>query len=242
MRKATGGGGGASFASTILALSPWGFWKLDETGTLTTATDYSGNARHGTYSGTGTTDGATAPFGATASGITLDGNGRIDLPDWTLGTNQKFTIVDCIGAIPSSPGYMHLLSADDNGGGNRRYQWRINTSRQLEFVPWAGASAGVAFPSAVALSDTGPNMVAIVVDPTLSDGAGKFKFYVNGSLEYTSSANGYADPGLGKPAIGSRSSQLQAEGFVGVRGPSALFTDALSAGDIAAIWAARNTP
>lgn len=37
--------------ATILSLSPQGYWKLDET-SGTTATDSSGNARHGTYTGT----------------------------------------------------------------------------------------------------------------------------------------------------------------------------------------------
>lgn len=38
-----------SYSSEVLADSPWGYWKLDESTGATTATDSSGNARHGTY-------------------------------------------------------------------------------------------------------------------------------------------------------------------------------------------------
>ena len=43
------------FASEVIALSPTGYWKLDDA-SGTTATDYSGNDRHGTYQGSPTLD------------------------------------------------------------------------------------------------------------------------------------------------------------------------------------------
>lgn len=233
----------AGFASAVLARSPWGFWLLNETGTLTTATDSSGNARHGTYAGTGTTGGATAPFGATSTAITLDGNGRVNLPDWTLGTNQTLTLLACIlGISTTSPTQMQFISADDNVGSRRRWQWRTTIGPNQEFLPWAGSSSGTVRQAPTPYSAAASNMVALVIDPALSDAAGKFKFYINGTLSHSGTQNGWAAAGLSKPAIGSRSNQLQAEGFIGTMGPCALFTTALTAIDISAIWAARNTP
>lgn len=75
-----------ALASAILALSPLGYWKLDETGG-TTATDSSGNGRSGTYSGTYTL--------ANRDGLVTLGGGNISLGDldvWSVNQASGLSV------------------------------------------------------------------------------------------------------------------------------------------------------
>lgn len=66
---AAAGGGAASYWTAVLADSPWGAWKTNET-SGTTLADSSGNARDLTITGTGTaTLAQTGPDGTTADAI-----------------------------------------------------------------------------------------------------------------------------------------------------------------------------
>lgn len=71
--------------NAILALSPLGYWPLTET-SGTTAIDYSGNSRDGTYSGTYTLNNET---GADGQPVPRFNNGRVTIADnnvWSLDT------------------------------------------------------------------------------------------------------------------------------------------------------------
>jgi hypothetical protein len=60
--------GAAAYATAVLADSPWGFWKCDES-SGTTLADSSGNSRPMTISGSGQTLAQTGPDGSAADAI-----------------------------------------------------------------------------------------------------------------------------------------------------------------------------
>jgi hypothetical protein len=71
-----------SYEATILADSPGGYWRLNDSGS--TATDSSGNAQHGTYrSPTGTTHDASSPI----TNTTVAGSYR-----WAIGDATWLTV------------------------------------------------------------------------------------------------------------------------------------------------------
>lgn len=91
--------GTQALAAAILAASPLGYWKLDET-TGTTISDSSGNGRNGTISGTYTLAGQAGP--GSAVGISF-GGGVIDIADddaWSLNTTPGLTVFALV--YPSS--------------------------------------------------------------------------------------------------------------------------------------------
>ena len=107
---------GGGLAAAILALSPVGYWKLNET-SGTTATDYSGNARNGTYSG-------SYALGGRNGFVELSG-GYIEIADndaFTAGgSTNGFSIFGL--AYPYSPsGARRFIAAKGAGG---QYEWAV---------------------------------------------------------------------------------------------------------------------
>ena len=100
----TSAGTVGALETAILALSPIGYWKLDETGG-TTAADSSGNGRNGTYGGTYTLanrDGfATFADGSVnihnkANAVAVE---SLDTEYTKFGTKKKIKVRDPIVAI-----------------------------------------------------------------------------------------------------------------------------------------------
>jgi hypothetical protein len=99
----------SAYTSAVLADSPIGYWRLNET-SGTTAVDYSSNANNGTYSGTYAL-GATSPITGDPSSKALDltgtqetVNGYVTIPDSTpLNiTGTAFTVECWIKSISPS--------------------------------------------------------------------------------------------------------------------------------------------
>lgn len=232
-------GASNSFASAVLALGPWGYWKLDEPGSPTIALDSSGNVRNGSYVGTGTTFGAAGLFTGSSASITLNGSGRVNLP--TLGAVNGVKLTLMCSVKTTATGMRQLISADDNVGANRVWQWRINANR-LEFVIFlGGTTVGSIGP---VINDGASHMAWLVFDPTLANIDGKIKVYVDGNLEYSSTTNlVISSTTTTKPAYGSRSSELQADAMIGSGDELAIWLGtALSGAQISGLWAARNNP
>lgn len=234
-----GGSGGTGFSDAVLALSPWGYWKLDETGSPTVAVDSSGNGRDGTYAGTGTTFGAGGLFTGSVRSITLNGGGRVNFPTMGAVDGQKLSLLCCF-KTSAAGGIQQLMSADDNEGGNRVWQWRIN-GEKIELVFFAVGHVVSNIGDVV--TDGSPHMAVLVLDPTLADVDGKTKVYVDGALKYSSTTTiTITSTATTRPCYGSRSSELQAESMVGSGDECAAWIGtALSATDVADLWAARNT-
>lgn len=225
-----------TFEEMMLALLPWGYWKLDEA-SVGAAADSSGNGRAGTYAGTGTTFGEASLFGGSRKAVKLDGNGRINLPSFGSLNGQKMTCLVCFKT--TGTGFQHLMSGDDNNGNRRVWQWRLNGGR-MELVLWSTASVVSSIGDVV--NDGNPHMAVLVLDPSLPAGQGKVKVYCDGVLKYASTTDtGITSSDASRPAIGSRSSELTAESMVGSFDDCAVWLGvALSAKQIAALWAYRN--
>lgn len=231
-----GGGGGTGFSDAVLALLPWGYWKLDDSGSP--AVDSSGNGRDGSYAGSGTTFGAAGLFGGSSASIVLNGSGRVNLP--TLGPVNGVILTLMCSFKTGASGIKHLISADDNFGGNRVWQWRINDTKiQLVFFDGGEVISDIG----PVVNDDNPHMAWLVLDPSVSDAAGKVKVYVDGSLQYSSTTNiQITSTTTTKPCYGSRSSQFQAEAMVGNGDECAIWVGtALTSTEISDLWAARNT-
>lgn len=231
------GGGGTSWDNTVLAHSPWGWWKLDEPTTSGTAADASGNGRDGTYTGAGSSGGSPGLFSGSSSSVVMAGSTYIALPSWTLAANQAFTILAFLDFSSSS--LMQILSGDNTG--SRRFQFRVDVGK-MGFVGFAGTAGIVGHVSATAANDGAPHMGALVVDPSLPDASGIVKMYLDGSVDYASTNNSFAASGVANIAISSRSSVTITERFTGGMDEVVLIESALSAAEIAVLWAARNTP
>lgn len=228
------------FDSVVLARTPWGYWKMDETpitGGSTSASDASGNARDGAYIGSPWST-AGGLFASSTGCPTFNGSTNyVTLPNFTLATNQKFSIVGFIKTNYAAATAKSILSADITG--NRRWQLRIANGKVgfVTIMPSVTTTDSIA-----TLSDNVAHMVAVVFDPTLAAGAGVVKIYVDGVLDNQSSTVITITAGTANPAIGSRSNQASQDNWTGNLDNMAFFDTALTAADITALWASRNQP
>lgn len=128
---ASPGGGGATLADAILALSPVGYWPLTET-TGTTANDLSGNGRNGTYTGAYTLAGA--------GGHAVFSGGYVSLGDqdaWSIPAAglSMFAVV----RTTNSTAKQFILAK------GKPYEWGANLVteagwQKFEAVAWEGDS------------------------------------------------------------------------------------------------------
>lgn len=222
---------------TVAALPAlWAWWKLDEPAGAAWAIDSSGNGRNGEYTAAGTS-GAGLYGGSAASRLTL--GSRIDLQSYTIsGGVFKFSMFAFINH-PAALGIRSILSAD---GGLRAWQWRLNEAGFAEFLTIANP-ADPHFQSGLTnLKDGQPHMVAVVYDTSLALGTGRVKHYVDG-LEDTASysAQSFVMPtGNASPGIGGRNGSDNRELWGGAMDEVVIVNDALSAAQIANLWAVRN--
>ena len=110
----------ASYASTVLADGPVGYWRLGEAVGAATAVDASPNGNNGAYQ-SGVTQGQPGVIVGdpnTAAAFNGTGNARVDLPTATqLGLdNASFTAVAWVNA--AALGGDHAIFGTDSGGTN----------------------------------------------------------------------------------------------------------------------------
>jgi hypothetical protein len=121
---------GSALDAAVLALSPLGYWKLDEP-SGTTAVDSSGNGRDGTYSGTYTLANWTGDNGELYADF---GGGRVSIGDnnvWSANTASGLTILAFI-----RPEAAELASAQ------ARFIVAKGSSGQYEYSMFLGGVAG----------------------------------------------------------------------------------------------------
>lgn len=226
--------GGLSDA--ILARNPWVYYKLDETGTLSTASDSSGNARDGTYAGSGTTD-VSGLFGGSTRAKTFNGSGAVTGPTFTASAGSPFSVMSCFSF--TSTGMMALFSGDNVSSPARMFQFRVS-SGFVQFLLLAPSTVTLQTPSTY--NDGNPHMGVIVYDESLAAGDGRMKIYVDGSevaRSTTAVTNSQTSAPLAAAQLGSGSTLIRLTGSLD---ECAFFDYALTASDVAAIWAARDTP
>jgi len=230
------GGGGGSFSSAVLGLTPWGYWKLDETGTLTTAADSSGNARNGAYIGTGTTDVAGLISGSVRA-KTMNGSGAVTCPTYTTTAGSPFSVLSV--CTFTSTAIMSLLCGDNAGSGDRLFQFRTSAGRIQALVL---NPATVILTSPATHNDGNAQMAVLVYDESLAAADGRLKLYMNGS-EVARSTTAITNSNTSAPlAIGQLGNADTRQRLTGSVDECAFFNYALSAAQISALWAARNTP
>lgn len=238
MMMASGVSAPVTWNDHILALpNLWGWWKLDETaGAAVTATDSSGNGRHGSYTAAGTQ--AAGLFSGSATSQTTIG-GRIDVPDWTLPTTPKFTVGAVIKTTHNTAVEQQIFSGD--GSGARVFQFYKNMTTHAIGVTFINPGV-YALTGATAINNGASRLVIVTYDETLSAAAGRLKIYVDGSQDAASSTNisltGSVTANLG---IGARNGGINTGVWAGAIDEAFFCDDAISAAEVSALWAARNT-
>lgn len=227
----------AGWNSVVASLPAlWAWWRLDETADFgVTASDASGNGRHGTYSASGTQ--TTGLFtGSTAAQATL--GGRVAMPVYTTAATPKFTVGACIRTTAGA-GEQQIIACESTTG-DRIFQFRKHPStHQLEFItitPSVTSTAG-----ATAINDGDPHLVIAVFDQSLDAEDGRVKLYLDGELDGTSTTSITIGAALSRAvAIGSRRADLNQGLWAGAIDECFLCHDAIAAADVSALWESRN--
>lgn len=240
-RQALSVAAGGSFHDALLALSPWGYWKLDENPPSSggVATDSSGNARHGTYSADTFTT-AAGLFGSSPRCPVFVGTNTqaVNLPNF--GHSGKFSLLCFFASTATSLGQ---IFTGDSGGGARTWQCRLDGgvggSSKLDFVGITNAGSAITVISPGGYNDGNPHMVACMYDASLG-ASGAYKLYADGVLVGSSASALTAGTGPVATRLGCRGSGSSDGWFSGNISNAALFTQAITAAQIADLWAKRN--
>lgn len=223
-----------TLSNTFMSFSPWGYYKLDLTGT-SIGTDSSVNARHGTVGGSGVTGDQSPVFPGSTKSVSMATAGNVALPTFTTGAvgTNKFSLVHCFKTTATA--IQHLISAD---GSVRQWQWRMNNGN-IELVTFSPAFADSIVWSAQ-LNDGQAHMVVLVMDDSLTAGQGTAKLYVDG-IYYGKSTNvmKVVPSNTAPPAIGSRANGTLAEMFTGNVDECAIIPFPMTQADVWKLWDAR---
>lgn len=246
MIAANAGGGGSGFDAKVLARAPWGYWKLDESPIAVNgvAVDASGNGRAGTYTSADTVS-VSGIYAGSARAIKLPelaGRHGVKLPSFNPVAGEKLSIISFID-VPSVSftAIKAIVSADENDGSGRRWQWRLRAGK-LEFVTITPTTTVTT--SAGTLVAGTKHMVAVVFDPSLPAASGVVKIYIDGVMDTQSTTAITIGTSRADPAIGNRSANSSGTNDCFIGGTIdnvAIWRSALTAADIAALWAARNS-
>lgn len=245
MLAAAAASGGSDFDAKVLELEPWGYWKLDESPIVAggVAVDASGNGRAGTYRSADTVS-VSGLYAGSSRAIRLPalaGQHGVGLPTFVPVAGEKLSIISFID-VPSADwsSVRAIVSADYNDGSSRRWQWRLRAGK-LEFVTIEPSVSIIT--STATLVAGAQHMVAVVFDQSLPAASGVVKIYIDGVLDVQSTTAITSTANYARPAIGNRTSLSTAlDCFTGGTIDNvALWRSALTAADIAALWAARNS-
>lgn len=223
-----------SYASEVLADSPFGYWHLDET-SGTTATDSSGNGNHGTYTGT-LALGAESLIGGTGASVTL-GGGYVQLGTYnfngTAGSLEAWV-------RPNAYGLQFVVGAESGGSPpSQAFHLRLDSTGGTDGDPVAtvrtsafeGVGAGLVTP----LNCPPLHLVGVFESSQL-------KVYTDGVLRGTLNTAGSSISCSGIPfRIGSNPSWASQE-LYGEIDEVAIYQTALSAARVWAHYAAANPP
>lgn len=165
-----------SFSSTVLALSPLAYWKLDET-SGTTFADSSGNGRTATITGAPIlgrpplVDGHCAGFNGNIANRAATGS-----TTW-LQSKTAMSVMAVIQTSASTAGLPELVGADSTG--TRQFQCRLTSAAKVEFIQFYTGSFVDALGN-TALNDGKKHLVIVTVA-----NSGNIKVYIDGYLDST---------------------------------------------------------
>lgn len=136
-------------SASVLAATPYLYYKLDEN-SATTASDSSGNARNGTYQGTGTTTGSPGACARdTSTAITLDGStGYLSTPTLISTAPNTFTIEAWFKTSTTRGGKLIGYGNTQTGASTNydRHLYMTNTG-QIVFGVYPGAVKSITSPA-----------------------------------------------------------------------------------------------
>ena len=233
--KVLAGVSGASLSSAILALSPVGYWKLDES-SGTTATDSSGNGRNGTYSGTYTLQGR--------NGYATFNGGRVAVADndnWTISTNSGMSMFALVYQDAAATARKFIFS---KGDAPTSWEWALytNASAVIESVGWdlnGNNRMGETITSAAA---NGEWQAVAWASPTYSASV-RSSLYANSGTPLASSlvttAGAGSNQNLGAAVhIGWRADNPASQGWTGAIAHAAIFPGRLTDANVGTLMTA----
>lgn len=231
------GAAGASWSSLMAAIGSdlWGWWKLDENPPASggVCTDYSGNARHGTYSAdTFTTGAAVFNSSARSPNFVAANTQYVQIPTFSVGS--AFSVG--IRFRTTSNVLQNFFSADN--GTNRGWHLRMNALK-VEAVVIVPSTVVVTSPSNY--NDGNNHFAVFTFDPAVAAVDGRMKLYVDGSNVAQSNTAVTMTSTTVTPYIGRRGAGSD-NYFTGNANDAFLVTRALSPSEISALYAARNNP
>ena len=227
MRLRQTSAGGLSYDATVLADSPAGYWKLDETSGAVAA-DSSGNGRDGVIVGSPTMDGTGFTFNGTDQCITFPST----VFDVIGDPSQSYTLELFVTAVSgiSSP-----VALFDKSNISSPAKWNL-----LQYV--AGSAHfqlynGVKNP--IIAAGSLPTGTQILVHAVRDIGANQIRTYLNGAPVGSASAELVDSSNSVDLCIGARQAGTDRFAKIKVR-RAAVYLGALSSTRIDAHYAARN--
>lgn len=243
---------GVTLPTAIAALSPVGYWKLDEA-SGTTATDSSGNGRNGTYTGSGfTLQGAAGGDGSSYADLGNAASSHILVADnnaWSIDTGPGLTVFMLVKPDNVNPGAQrHFVSK----GAASNYEWGITygvlpsgtpTSGAVSAAMWTAAGIGRTF-SAMSGSPLTTSWQAVCFAFPGTSTTSWPLHYRNNNTDLTtstgsSSSNAYVN-GTAQLSLGWRNDSAANQYFQGGMAHVAIFGGWLNTTQIASLMTAAD--
>jgi hypothetical protein len=161
-----------AYQSAVLALSPISYYRLGES-SGTAAADLGSAAKTGTYIGTYTLHQTSLLPSAEGSSLGKSGTGLVTFP--TTNRTKPFTIAMWIKQTSDSGSTKVLIALGSSGGA----QLALNPSNKL--IGGASGNFNIGAGSASIAANTNTFIVWTV------DATGNYKYYINGSLDFSAS-------------------------------------------------------
>jgi Concanavalin A-like lectin/glucanases superfamily len=244
---------GSTYDSAVLALSPYAYYRLDET-SGTTAADASGHGRNGTYEGTpGThyTLGQTSIVPGTSYTAKFfaanPGAPKVALPSVPFGLINGSWAGDFTVTLWAKPDSSAVSQAGGMIEVNDYYVGQLSPSITPSTSPYFGAyPIANWFSSSGTFADGNAHMLALVVKHSTTSTKCDLFLYVDGALNNsagsTTCAGGNETYSTNAGVAGRVSYASGAGGYFGQVGGVAIFSGALSASQIAGLYNPGPTP
>jgi Concanavalin A-like lectin/glucanases superfamily len=244
---------GSTYDSAVLALSPYAYYRLDET-SGTTAADTSGHGHNGTYEGTPGTHytlgqasivpgtSYTAKFFAANPGAP-----KVALPSVPFGLINGSWAGDFTVTLWAKPDSSAVSQAAGMIEVNDYYFGQLSSSITPSTSPYFGAyPIANWFSSSGTFADGNAHMLALVVRHSTTSTKCDLFLYVDGALNNsagsTTCAGGNETYSTNAGVAGRVSYSSGAGGYFGQVGGVAIFSGALTASQIAGLYNPGPTP
>jgi hypothetical protein len=218
--------------TAILALSPLGYWKLDET-SGTTATDSSGNARDGTYTGTVT---LADTSGADGGDYPTFGGGYVTIPDdnvWSANNASGLTVFALVSPTGLTGSARKFIISKGQGSA---YEWELthsNTdSNRVFWITYAPAGTALTNISHAGLTTGFQSYTARTQSPTQAGPTGMYRNGVGLTPTVGSNFAGTYTNNAAPLVIGQRGDLPSGQGFAGAIAHVAVFAGYMDPADV----------